>query len=148
MITFNSFILFGFILRVLFVITGAVLTIRIIGLKNIQFLKQYIRAEAFSPYKLFYWFVAFLSIVYFEHLVSDANGITFSEVYIKNLFLSLFVMLLLFGVVGYAFKEMLRAVGVAKEVEKELGQGKTFKTPCSTLMRHITRTETYSRRAL
>ena len=128
MITFNSFVLFGFLLRVLFVGIGAFLSIKVIGFKNIQFLKEYVRKRAFGAHKLFYWIVAFLSIVYFEHLVSHAHSVTFSEVYTKNWFLSMLVMLLLFGVVTYAFLEAKNSIKVAKDTKTELESAKNWKT--------------------
>jgi len=72
------------------------------------------------PYRLFYWFVAFASIIYFEHLVSEANSITFSEAYAKNWFLSLLVTFLLFSVTAYAFIEAQNSIRVAKETKSNL----------------------------
>lgn len=127
MLTFNSFILFGLLLRVLFVAIGIILSLKIIGFKNIQFLKRYVQKSFFSIEKLFYWLIAFLSILYFEHLVSHVDGISFSEVYAKNWFLSLFVTLLLFGVILYAFIDANKSIKEAKENNKELAKAQTVK---------------------
>jgi len=120
MVTFNGFVLFALLFRFLFVLGGIILSFKIIGFKNIDFIKSYIRTHAFPPYRLFYWFVSFASIVYFEHLVSEANGITFSEAYAKNWFLSLLVTFLLFAVTFYAFTEAKSSVKVAKEIKDKL----------------------------
>lgn len=127
MITFNSFILLGLLLRLLLVLIGTFVTVKIIGFENINFLKQYIRKHAFSPFKLFYWFVVFTSLVYFEHLISDADAITFSQVYAKNWFLSLLTTALLFGVIVHAFIEAKDSTTLAKETKKQLQSGKTLK---------------------
>lgn len=120
MVTFNGFVLFGLLVRFLFVAAGIILSFRIIGFKNIDFIKSYIRTHAFPPYRLFYWFVAFASIIYFEHLVSEANSITFSEAYAKNWFLSLLVTFLLFSVTAYASIEAQNSIRVAKEIKSKL----------------------------
>jgi len=127
MFVFNDFVLFGLILRVLLVLSGVVLSVREVGINNIKFLIQYIRSHALLTYKLFYWFVIFASIVYFEYLVSDANDITFSEAYAKNWFLSLLVTFLLFGVLSYAFVETKNSIAIAKKIKNDLKWGKGIK---------------------
>jgi len=127
MLTFNSFILGGLLLRILFVLIGIVLSLKIIGFKNLKFLKQYVKTSFFSLDKLFYWLVAFLSIIYFEHLVSSSKSVTFSEVYEKNWFLSLIVIFLLFGVVLYAIIDTYKSIKDAKEHYKELSKAQTVK---------------------
>ncbi len=127
MITFNAFVLLGLLLRLFLVGIGTFLTVKIIGFDNINFLKQYIRKQAFSGYKLFYWFVVFSSIIYFEHLISDANALTFSQAYAKNWFLSSLTTILLFAVIIHAFIEAKDSSSLAKETKKQLQGGKTLK---------------------
>lgn len=127
MITYNSFILFGFILRVLFVGTGVFLSIKIIGFKNIKFLKKYVEKSFFSVTKLFYWLIVFLSIVHFEHLVSDAKSITFYETFSKSTFFSILSISLLLGVVVYAYIDMKQSIKQATETKKELSKAQTTK---------------------
>jgi Na+-transporting NADH:ubiquinone oxidoreductase subunit NqrB len=133
MITFNSFVLIGLIVRVVLVVLGGIISINIIGFKNINFLKQYITKKAFSSHRLFFWLVAFLSLFYFEYLVSHSQGVTFSEVFDKSIWLSLLVLFLLFAVVSYAFLELKDSVKNAKKVKADLENGKFAKDILSAI---------------
>lgn len=127
MITFNTFILLGFSLRILFLIIGTYYTVKIIGFNNMEFLAKYIKRSFFSLQKLFYWIIAFLSIVYFEYLVSNAKGVSFSDVYNKNWFLTILVVVLLLGNVLYAYYDAKDSIANAKETKKDLSLAKTGK---------------------
>lgn len=128
MTTFNNLILTGFGLRILFVIIGTFYSFKIIGLKNIQFLSTYFKTHFLSFQKLFYWSIALFSIIYFEHLVSNAQGVSLNEVYKKNGFLTILVALLLIGIIVYAFFDAKESIQNAKETKKELKTAKNLKT--------------------
>jgi hypothetical protein len=120
MITFNSFILYGLWLRFSTVFIGAILTFRHIGVDNIQFLFRYLDRSLFSIRKLSYWLVSFLSIIYFEYLVSNAKKITFTETYDKHSFLTILVSLLLIGIIVYAIYDSLQSFLKAKDIKQKI----------------------------
>ena len=85
---------------------------------------KYLKSSFFPVQKLFYWFIAIVSLFYFEHLVSSAEKVTFSEVYSKNWFLSTFVVLLLLGIIIYAFLDAKSSIKEAKETTRQLNIAK------------------------
>jgi len=120
MITFNSFILYGLWLRFSTVFIGAIFIIFHIGEANIQFLFKYIERSFFSIKKLIYWFISFLSIIYFEHLIANAKYITFTKTYNNQPFLTILVSILLIGVILYAIYDSLQNFIEAERIKPEV----------------------------
>ena len=127
MITFNSFILYGLWLRFSTVFIGAILTFKHIGVDNIKFLIGYLERSFFSIEKLIYWSVSFLSIIYFEYLVSNAKDITFTKTYNNHPFLTTFISLLLIGVILYAIYDSFKNFTEAKSIKQEIERARNIK---------------------
>lgn len=119
-IYFDMLIFFGLFLRVMIVAIGILLSVKIIGLKHIIFLKQYVKKSFFDFFKLFSWLIALFSIVYFEYLIKNANSIPLKEVYSKNFLLATFVILLLLGVILYALVETIHFIDKAQKIKERL----------------------------
>lgn len=130
---FEDFILNGFYLRMALVLIGVVFTIKIIGIKNIFFLKKYVDRNFFSFNKLIYWSIAFLSIWYFEHLISTSSTLLLSSSFEKNYWFSFFILFLLIAVVSYAFIDMLRGISDAKATKNEIEKAQLGKDVTSLL---------------
>lgn len=124
---FDMFVLFGLFLRILVVGLGLIISIRIIGIKNIFFIKKYIQKSFFSIEKIFYWFIVFISIIYFEYLIQNSEKILFSDVVKENFFLSMLVVLLLLGVIFYALRESMTSVTEAENIRKKLIKAQRIK---------------------
>jgi len=127
MITFNSFILYGLWLRFSTVFIGAVLTFKHIGVDNIKFLIGYLERSFFSVEKLIYWSVSFLSIIYFEYLVSNAKDITFSKTYNNHTFWTIFVSILLIGIIIHAIYDSFKNFTEAKSIKQEIERARNIK---------------------
>lgn len=118
--SFASLILDGFYLRIILIFIGVFISLRIIGIKNIYFLKEYINRGFFSINKIIYLVVSVLSIFYFNYLISTVNSLSISSAFTENYWLSLLILLLLIGVIMYAFLYMLGSITEAKEAKKEI----------------------------
>jgi len=133
MVSFNSFILLGFSLRIFIVLVGTFKTVQIIGFSNLNFLKKYIQKSFFLVPTLFYWSISFLSILYFEHLVSNAKYVTFSQVYDKSASLTIVVILLLLGVIAYAYLVAKQSSKNTRETKKKLKLAQNLKKTSNIL---------------
>lgn len=119
MLSFNMLIFSALILRIIFVVYGALASIAVIGKENIKFLLDYIKIRALQSHKLVVWIVSFGTLIYFEHLVTNAEDIAISSVFEKNIWLSLIVLFLLFSVNAYAFLDAKNSIKIAKETKKD-----------------------------
>ena len=106
------------------------MSIKIIGKENIKFILKYIKTRAFESHKLIIWIVAFGTLMYFEHLISNAKSVSISEVFDRSILLSLFVMFLLFSVNTYAFLDAKNSIKLAEETKKDLERAQFWKVIC------------------
>jgi hypothetical protein len=114
----STIISFGFYLRFFVIIISTSLSIRIIGIKNIFFLKKYIHKNFFSFKKLFYWLVAVMSIFYFEYLIPNCNPILLSKVYSEHNILTSILLILLFSVIIYACYDARKSLKKQLKLDK------------------------------
>jgi len=127
MLSFNTFVLVSLALRIIFIIYGTIVSIRIIGLESIPFLLRYIRIRALTSHKLVMWIIAFGTLSYFEHLVSDLKDVSIFEVLDKHMWLGLYIFILLVSVNAYTFIDIKNSVQVAKDTKEQFKYIKIWK---------------------
>lgn len=131
--SFANLVLNGFYVRILFVILSVVISVRIIGYKNIFFLKKYVERGFFSISKIFYWAISLISILYFQHLISTANSVSVTSSFEHNYFFSLLVLASLFGVIMYSFIYMMGSIADAKNTKSNIEKAQFGKNCVSVL---------------
>lgn len=127
MLSFNMLIYLALYLRIFFVVYGALASIVVLGKENIKFLLNYMKVRAFQSHKLVVWIVSFGTLIYFRHLVNNAEDITISTVFEKNIWLSSIVIFLLFSVNAYAFLDAKNSIKIAEKTKKDAENAMFFK---------------------
>jgi len=131
--SFNSLVLYAFIIRLTIVLYGLYKIISIIGNKeNLDFFKKYFEISFINGKKILSWIIAILSIIYFEHLVSNAQNISISTAFDKHFVLSLYVVLALFGILIYSIINTKKNIKESYETKKEITKAIKYKNISET----------------
>jgi hypothetical protein len=133
MLSFNNLVLYAFIIRLIIVLYGLYKILLIIGNKeNLDFFQKYFELGFIDGKKILSWIIAIFSIIYFEHLVSNAQKISISIVFDKHFILSLYVVLALLGIIIYSIINTKNNIKESYETKKEIDKAIKYKNITET----------------
>jgi hypothetical protein len=124
-ISFVNLVLGSFYLRIFFISVGFLLSIYIVGIDKIFFLKKYIERSFFPIEKIIYWGIALLSLIYLKSVIED-NSLSLSNVFSEHSFVSLLLIVALVFILYDALIFMVGSIANAKEIKNDIANAGFF----------------------
>ncbi len=125
-IDFVNLILGSFYLRIFFISIGFLISIKIIGIDRIFFLKKYVEKSFLSIEKIIYWGIALVSLIYLKNALNDNSFFSLYQAVNQHCCISILLIIALTFILYDAFIFMLGSIVQAKATKKEIIKANFF----------------------